>query len=450
MKNYLPWKIIHLDLSQAVPSLSADPNYQGVYLVLWLRSLPLGQLELPAHQLPMPASWLFTLALQTITPIVAAQLETHEQSEWFQKIDTSTTTIPSLAAGKPLAQLSQYFSQPVESYNQTTNETISVIICTRDRPEQLARCLRSLQHLAYSPHEIIVVDNAPSSDATQQLVAQLPQIRYVQQPRPGLSAARNAGINYATGSLIAFTDDDVEVHPDWLWRLQSGFRHPDVMAVTGFIIPAQLETEAEHIFQTGAIGFGCGYTPRLFDAAFFQSLRSQGVPVWQIGAGANMAFRRQIFSQVGGFDERLGAGASGCSEDSEFWYRILAEGWCCYYEPTAVVYHYHRADFQSLQRQMYAYMRGHVAALLIQAEKYQHWGNLRRAFISLPLYYAGQLTLAGLNRFQRHHRTTLAEIQGCITGFLFYLNHRSSPPTSTQADGSTFTLNFDSHQTHSS
>src|SRR5438034_287760 len=79
--------------------------------------------------------------------------------------------------------------------------------------------------------------------------------------------------------------------------------------------------------------------------------RDRGVPVWRIGCGANMAFRRAAFAKVGLFDTRLGAGASGCSEDSELWYRLLATGGVCHYEPSAVVYHYHRSDWSSLRRQ---------------------------------------------------------------------------------------------------
>ena len=88
-----------------------------------------------------------------------------------------------------------------------------------------------------------------------------------------------------------------------------------------------------------------------------------------------MAFRREAFERVGLFDERLGAGAAGCSEDSELWYRLLAEGHQCRYAPTAVVFHYHRTHWEELRHQTYSYMRGHVAALFFQFDRYRHWGN---------------------------------------------------------------------------
>ena len=101
-------------------------------------------------------------------------------------------------------------------------------------------------------------------------------------------------------------------------------------------------------------GFSAGFVPLVFGQDFFTKTRPFGVPVWRIGAGASMAFRRAVFTAIGTFDERLGAGASGCSEDSELWYRLLAGGWECRYEPSAVVFHCHRSSWKALERQINA------------------------------------------------------------------------------------------------
>ena len=138
-----------------------------------------------------------------------------------------------------------------------------------------------------------------------------------------------------------------------------------------------------------------------------------------------MAFRSKAFELVGDFDERLGAGAAGCSEDSEIWYRLLAEGWLCCYEPTATVYHYHRSDMEGLKRQLYYYMRGHVAALIIQFERYRHWGNLRRLFFALPRFYT-QAFFHQLKSFQLKYSTVLAEISGCLSGVKYYFQNSHS------------------------
>lgn len=437
MSAFKPWKILHLELSQGIPSLTADPGYQGIYAVFWWHDIPLGHREILMACLPMPATQLAHLIAQTITPAVGAHLLgagfNPPLSEHFgQRRSAGIADLQTLVdLEKPLHRLREQLSNPG---GEESNNSVSVVVCTRDRPQQLARCLRSLQNLSLNA-EILVVDNAPSSEATRHVVAERPGVRYVVEPRPGLSIARNTGIQHSTGEIIAFTDDDVVVHPKWLERLQRRFYSPQVMAVTGLILPAELETEAQVVFEVGHGNFHWGYRPRTFDQSFFAKTEPLGVPVWRIGAGANMAFRRKIFALVGDFDERLGAGAAGCSEDSEFWYRVLAEGWLCVYEPTAVVYHYHRRDTESSFQQIYQYMRGHVTALLTQFAKYGHWGNLRRLFVTLPKYYTA-LVFQGLLKGSRfRHRRLSAEVLGCLSGLTYYWQHRHlnpSPPTSNQ------------------
>lgn len=419
-----PWKVMHLELSEGIPALPLASDYEGLYVVFWWHSIPLGHQEISAAQLPMPATQLANLVLQTIAPVVGDRLLEHgfkPAASWIVESDNPSRDTP--PDFHTLMELEQPLAKLRERLSQSAGGSVSVVICTRDRPEQLAKCLRSLQNLSQPLHQIVVVDNAPTSDATRQLVAQMPDIQYVLEARPGLSVARNTGIRHSTGDLIAFTDDDVSVHPDWITRLQQSFQDSKVMAVTGLVLPGELETEAQLIFEKGFGGFTQGYHPLTFDTQFFEEMKPQGVPVWDIGAGANMAFRRKAFELVGDFDERLGAGASGCSEDSEFWYRLLAEGWVCRYEPTAVVYHYHRSNLDRLKHQMFQYMRGHVAALLVQFARYKHWGNLRRLFITLPKYYINRFVEGLRNGFQSLNRTLLSEVFGCFSGVKFYLQN---------------------------
>ncbi|MBD1826614.1 glycosyltransferase [Microcoleus vaginatus GB1-A2] len=334
-----PWKVLNVELSEKIPELPLISNYAGVYVVFWWHNIPLGEREILEDQLPISASQLANLAALAIAPAVGSHLleqgfkaplpEVYKKNRaWHQPPDFHALT----ALEQPLTKLRERFSQ-------TSSASVSVVIATRNRPEQLTRCLQSLQNLSQPAHELIVIDNAPSSDATRQLVAEIPGVKYVLERRPGLSVARNTGIRHCTGDIIAFTDDDVIVHPDWVTRIAQSFREPKIIAVTGLVLPAELETEAQLIFQKGDTGFGWGYRSLTFDAEFFKDTKHLGAPVWRIGAGANMAFRREAFELLGDFDERLGAGASGCSEDSELWYRVLAEGWICYYDPTPVVYH---------------------------------------------------------------------------------------------------------------
>jgi glycosyltransferase involved in cell wall biosynthesis len=311
---------------------------------------------------------------------------------------------------------------------------LSVVVCTRDRAADLKRCLEYLAASTDKDFELIVVDNASRDNDTEQVVRAFPGALYLREDRPGLDIARNTGAFAATGDIVAYTDDDVEVSAEWTGDLKRAFDDPLVMAVTGLVLPKSLDTEAQYRFER-FWSFGKGYVPRTFDHAWFRAFHPYSAPVWDIGAGANMAFRRDIFYLAGGFDPRLDVGASGCSGDSEMWYRVLAEGWNCRYLPGLVVYHRHRTDLGALRRQLFFYMRGHVSALLVQYERYHDKGNLRRIYRGLPRYYAGRLARArawlpgGARGSGGGGRAAGVwnEIRGCVSGWRFYGTVKDRP-----------------------
>jgi glycosyltransferase involved in cell wall biosynthesis len=214
---------------------------------------------------------------------------------------------------------------------------ISVIVCTRERPDALVRCLDSLEALRPAAHEVIVVDNAPSSERTRELCAQR-DVRYVLEPTPGQSRARNRGIEVATGDLLAFTDDDCVADPDWLAGLAGEFTDPLLMAVTGFIGPASISAPAQLHFEAHG-GFERHAERRRFEAVTASPVMAAAIA----GAGANMVFRRSVFSEIGPFAEHLGPGTPArSSDDKEMFYRILAAGYRIVYDPARVIWHHHR------------------------------------------------------------------------------------------------------------
>jgi GT2 family glycosyltransferase len=294
----------------------------------------------------------------------------------------------------------------------------SVVICTRDRPDELTACLASLPRQSCRPREIIVVDNA-SRDRRTRDVALAAGVVYIREERPGLDIARNTGVLRATSDIVAFTDDDVLLHPRWLERLVAAFDQPKVAAVTGLVLPAELATEAQRHFET-YWGFGKGYREQDFDSSCFNSHRGDVFPAWDIGAGASMAFRRDVFEKVGLFDERLDVGQAGCSGDSEYWYRLLANGYNCRYAPSSVAFHSHRRTMEGLASQIYYYMRGHVAALLVQYERTALAKNRVRAYLYLPTWYSYRLLRRALGRKRIADRFLKEEIAGCVSGFRFY------------------------------
>ena len=424
--GYRPWQVLHVDLADGVPSLEHDSRLGGVHCVFWWRGIPLGRLDVLAERLPLSSRHLRAAALSEVAPAVGHRL----LSNGFAPVrlpGAPEREHPDLeellALERPLEELERRLEDRWKAVDPAV--AVSVVVCTRNRPRELERCLAAIRSQSLRPHEVVVVDNAPADAATRELVAGMAGVRYVAEPRPGLAAARNRGIQASSGELVAFTDDDAVVHPEWLRRLVPAFSDPQVMCVTGLVLPAELDTEPQWFFENVFGGFGQGFRGYTFDRRFFEAWRPRGVPVWSIGAGANMAFRRELFDRLGTFDERLGAGASGCSEDSEMWYRVLAGGWACCYEPTAVAHHHHRRDHGELERQMHDYMRGHVAALLVQHERHRDRGNLRRLLVTLPRTYLRRTVGRVLFGTMPDHRTLEAEIRGCLSGVLFYLRARS-------------------------
>jgi GT2 family glycosyltransferase len=295
----------------------------------------------------------------------------------------------------------------------------SVVICTRDRPKELRRCLSSLPQQSVPPAEIIVVDNASTGSETREVALAAGAI-YVREDRPGLDIARNRGAQHASAEIVVYTDDDVLLHPQWLEQLVTAFDNPSTGAVTGLVLPAELATEAQRYFET-FWSFGQGYRPQFFRAADFAASRHEVFPAWKIGAGASMAFRRDVFDRAGLFDERLDVGQAGCSGDSEYWYRLLANGYDCRYQPTSVAFHFHRRTMEGLAKQIYFYMRGHSAALLVQHERTGVTANLKQAFKWKPLWYLGRVRRRLLGRRIPDDRFLWHEIAGYASGILFYL-----------------------------
>jgi GT2 family glycosyltransferase/SAM-dependent methyltransferase len=392
MVDLRPRRIVHMDLAQGLPSDGLDGASTPVFLVVWWRNLVLGYDHL--HRSSTTAELAARVA-RLIGPSVGGRLVGPGYATprpWAIPADSPELDAV-LGITEPLSDLDrQVFEEPDDS------TSVSVVVCSGDRPDELERCLHSIAEASDAPDEVLVVDNAPHATGTREVVKAFPTCRYVQEPRRGLSAARNAAVREARGDLLAFVDDDVVVHPGWLTPLRRAFADPDVMAVTGLVLPAQLDTVAQVAFETVVGGFGQGCESIRYDREFLRGTVAHGMPVWKIGAGANMAIRRAAIDLVGEFDERLGAGAAGCSEDSEFWYRLIGEGWACRYEPDSVVFHYHRRDTTALTTQIHDYARGHTAALFVQFARFGHVGNLRRALLALPHHFAKQ----GLRELARH------------------------------------------------
>ena len=242
----------------------------------------------------------------------------------------------------------------------------SVIVCTRERPDELRRCLESLTAQDHPNFAVWVIDNAPTNEGTREIVASFIaelDIHYVVEPRLGLSRARNAGLKRELeGDLVAWLDDDEIADSLWLSELVRAFEgRPEIVAASGSVVPAELATSAQLWFeQFGGHSKGRGF---LADE-FSPHTRSKQHPLYPLppfGVGANMAFRTEALRRLG-FDEALGAGtpAQG-AEDTKIFADLMRNGGTVAYWPTAVTRHFHRRDLDGLRRQMRGYGSGLTA-----------------------------------------------------------------------------------------
>ncbi|WP_369195916.1 glycosyltransferase [Streptomyces djakartensis] len=243
----------------------------------------------------------------------------------------------------------------------------SVVVATRERAGQLARALDSLLAQDHPRFEIVVVDNAPVTDETRELIERkyAERVRYVCEPVPGLAAAHNAGLAAVAGEVVAFTDDDVVADPRWLTELTAPFAADARLGcATGLILPARLTTPAQVLLESHG-GFAKGFTPRTYDPG-----RPPGdEPLFpftagRFGSGANMAFRTRVLREVGGFDPATGAGTAARGGDDLYGFvRVLAQGHRLHYTPYALVWHHHRETWRDLETQAYGYGAGLTAYL---------------------------------------------------------------------------------------
>ena len=337
--------------------------------------------------------------------------------------DDRRKTIRAALSGNHVLQASlvRYRSLPEPAPPAARLPSITVVICTRDRTDNLRRCLAAVRQLRYHRFQILVVDNAPASDATQRLVSELPDVSYVREERPGLDWARNRGIMEARTDIVAFSDDDTRVDPYWLEAIGRAFAADGVMAVTGLVTPMKLDTPARRYFEDIYGGMGKGFVPSW-------TRRDQRGPrrmFWAsgCGVGANMAFRRALFASIGPFDPALDVGTpTRGGGDIEMFHRVLAKGHMLVYEPSAIVWHEHRSDFPALARQLADNGSGFMAYLLTVAGQP---GADRIAILRFALRdWLWGWIIARLVRPGVHRRALIfAELRGAIKGISAY--HRA-------------------------
>jgi glycosyltransferase involved in cell wall biosynthesis len=412
-----------LDLDDAGPVVGVSGpvcvGYQHARVLIRTHQAPLGYVSIPAT----PVETLTARARTAAEATLASALRRHVHS------DTSAEELGTSCEWTAQAACPRRF--PARS-----SAGVTIVVCTRDRTEGLRECLHKLQQVGYDPIEIIVVDNAPSGNATQEAVTELAQhdsrIRYTRELRPGLSRARNRGLDQARYDIVAFTDDDTMVDPGWPSAIAAGFAaDPEAMCVTGLVASRALDTGSQRYFDS-RYSWGEAFEPRRYDlSAHRHPSRLYPFSAGIFGTGANFAVCRSAAAALGGFDPLLGAGSPGRGgEDLDMFLRVILAGGRICYLPSALVWHQHRADTRALGEQIYAYGYGLGAYLA------KHLLNRRLPAVTLGKGLGQLGTVLGRMRAAnqksqlraRGKRLGLLEARGVMAGALCYYraSHRAS------------------------
>ena len=386
--------IHEVDVLEPLPALSAGRDDAGVALVIRRGCRPVGFVM---HAMPPGTSLEGAALREVIGESAASALLALSIEEELQPDRAAAAALPP--------------------------PSLTVAVCTRDRSEQLTRCLEALVRvLAPAPDrgavEIVVVDNAPTDDRTAACVRAAGAVRYVCEPRPGLDFARNRAVAEATGDFVAFVDDDAVVDDGWYrgfvdaWR-----REPTVAAVTGLVLPLALETDAQILFEERG-GFRRGFARLRYagDTLAGNPWYPAGAGIF--GAGCNMVLRKRVVQALGGFDDALDVGTpTHGGGDLDMFYRIIRGGYVLLYEPSQLVFHEHRRGLDELRRQYGTWGRGFMSFLV------KSWGTDRPARPRLagmgPWWFFDQLRQFGRSVRGRHvlpPRLILTELRGGIVG----------------------------------
>jgi GT2 family glycosyltransferase len=281
-----------------------------------------------------------------------------------------------------------------------TLPTVTIAICTRNRPVELAEALRSIARQEYPPDEILVIDNGCQEEIRELTEGIIPNARYVPEHSPGLNFARNRALSETTSEIIAFLDDDAEADPFWVRSIAECFaKFPMSGAVTGLTVPLELDTEAQQLCESNG-GFGRGFSRRVLPhhrrrwLGFRLPLVADSIDV---GNGCNMAFRNNVLKQLGGFDEALGAGTKlPGGDEMDMFYRVIRAGHELVYEPRALARHRHRRTKTELLEQLKGHQKGLTAFIskTLRGERGFTW-------IGVALFLAWRLARPGVRMIHR-------------------------------------------------
>jgi len=290
---------------------------------------------------------------------------------------------------------------------------ISVVICTRDRPEALRSCLRSVAGSTRRPCEVVVVDQSSdghTAEVIEKFSAASPfPLRYLHLDTVGHTKARNAGIRASRGQIIAFTDDDCVVDAGWLDAVSREFARSPANCVCGQTRPASHQERP----RPALLSTLNHHRRRL--------VRGKHNPI-TVGRGNNMAFRKDDLVRLGGFNEQIGVGTSVyAGDDLDLFYRLLEAGGSIMHAPDAIVLHAQPDDWETVVRKKRGYAISAAAVLAGRAR----YGDLYAGVLlgCKILYEFGYLLCGGALRLNpRLAAIGWHSLLGSLSGLKYLLN----------------------------
>lgn len=381
--------ILDLDINKLPKEIKGLGHYSRALILLRYNGHPIGQLVLPVHENSL--SW------DTLSQALLDATQDIYWEKWIQESLHFEEYLP---------------ARPAPS--------VTVAICTRDRAQDLRRCLQGLTILAEQGQKVIVIDSCSSNTLTREVVAEYEGVEYFREEVPGLNRARNRALREAQSEIVAFIDDDAIPDPKWLHSLTRNFSDPMVAMATGLTMPLELETEAQELFEFYS-PFSRGFRRKVFDQKNLNPLT-----VGNIGAGVNMAVRRQIVTELGGFDEALDAGTPTYSGgEVEMFTRVLSNGYRIIYDPDALNWHRHRRSREELRQTVYGYGVGIYA---FWAQKLVVDKEFSVVLLAIKWFFQDQLPALLRSLLGRpDHKPldlVLLELKGCLVGPWAYLQSR--------------------------
>jgi cellulose synthase/poly-beta-1,6-N-acetylglucosamine synthase-like glycosyltransferase len=226
-----------------------------------------------------------------------------------------------------------------------TPQSVTVVVPVHNRELTIQPLLDSLQKLDYDRNkvEVIVVDGN-STDKTQEIVKKYP-VKLVVEKRKGLNLARNTGIKCSKGEIVAFTDSDCKVPPNWITKIVEDFKDPRVSCVGG---------SAKALDNDFVSQYADNSVVRLMPFFTKREELDKVKPFFRHPAGCNMAFRRKVAEEIGYFDESIQYGF----DEVEFADRVCKAGYKMVLDPDIVVWHKHRSSLKEFLKQNFQYGKG--------------------------------------------------------------------------------------------